>query len=226
MRRWRAMVSIGAVLTLAGTLAAGRERPPMPKITKPVMFDTLEADAILAALQVFPPDNPWNQDISGMPVHPDSARMIASIGADKSLGYNLDMGFVIVPPDQKRVPVKLLEYASESDPGPYPVPDGAPIENWPMQRNEDLKALPKAGQTLEDLQRHGTGDRHVILVDPMNGLLHEFWQARRTDEGWEASTGATFNLRTGAPSGLPAVRSVPTYPVTIAGDDVLVELEP
>ncbi|HEX5081603.1 MAG TPA: hypothetical protein VFY40_06140 [Blastocatellia bacterium] len=29
-----------------------------PKFTKPVMFDTPEADRILAALQVFPPDNP------------------------------------------------------------------------------------------------------------------------------------------------------------------------
>ena len=38
------------------------------------MFDTPEADAILAALQVFPPDNPWNQDISALPLHPDSAK--------------------------------------------------------------------------------------------------------------------------------------------------------
>ena len=43
-----------------------------------VMFDTPEADAILSAMQVFPPDNPWNQDISALPVHADSARMIAS----------------------------------------------------------------------------------------------------------------------------------------------------
>ena len=28
-----------------------------------------------------------------------------------------------------------------------------------------------------------------------------------------------------APSGLPAVRPVPTYPVTVEGDDVLVKLE-
>jgi hypothetical protein len=179
-------------------LAAAAARPPMPKITRPVMFDTKEADAILAALQVFPPDNAWNENVSAMPVHPDSARMIASIGADKSLGYNLDMGFVIVPPDQERVPVKLLEYPDESDPGPYPVPDNAPIENWPLQRNEDLKALPRAGQTLEDLQRHGTGDRHVIVVDPVNGKLYEFWQARKTDAGWEASNEATFDLKTGA----------------------------
>jgi hypothetical protein len=30
--------------------AAGRSRPPMPPITRPVMFNTPEADRILAAL--------------------------------------------------------------------------------------------------------------------------------------------------------------------------------
>lgn len=197
MRGRSAWASAVVVAGFAAAVAA-HGRPPMPKITHPVMFDTPEADAILSALQVFPPDNPWNQDISGAPVHANSRNIVASVGADKSLGYNLDMGFIIVPPDQKRVPVKLLLYADQSDPGPYPVPDNAPIENWPLQRNEDLKALPKAGQTLEDLQRHGTGDRHVLLVDPANGLIHEFWQGRRTDAGWEASNEATFNLKTGA----------------------------
>jgi hypothetical protein len=196
MTRSRAITP--AVLCCLAAAAFALDRPPMPRITRPVLFDTPEADAILAALQVFPPDNAWNQDVSQMPVHKDSARMIASIGADKSLGYNLDMGFVIVPPQQPRIPVKITEYPSESDPGPFPLPPEAPIENWPLQRNEDAKALPRAGQTLEDLQRHGTGDRHVLLVDPVNGLLHEFWQARLTDAGWEASTAATFDLKTGA----------------------------
>jgi len=189
------------IVVAAGVLVARqaqRPRPAMPPIAAPVMFDTPEADRILAALQVFPPDNPWNQDISSLPVHRDSAKMVAGIGADKPLQYNLDMGFIIVPPNQKRVPVKLVDYPAESDPGPYPVPDNAPIENWPMQRNEDTKALPKPGQTLEQLQREGSGDRHVIVVDPVNGKLYEFWQARRTDAGWEASNNATFDLKTGA----------------------------
>ena len=74
-------------------------RPPMPKITAPVMFGTPEADRILEAMQVFPPDNPWNQDVSKMPVARRlGAASIASIGADKNLGYNLDMGFILVPP--------------------------------------------------------------------------------------------------------------------------------
>jgi hypothetical protein len=194
----RPLIAFGLTLAAGVGVAATRPRPPLPKITAPVLFGTPEADRILEAMQVFPPDNPWNQDVSGLPVHADSDRIIASIGPEKSLGYNLDMGFVIVPPDQGRVEVKLLDYPNESDPGPFPVPDNAPIENWPLAVNEDKGALTKPGQTLEDIQRHGTGDRHVILVDPVNGKLHEFWQSRRTDTGWQASNAATFDLKTGA----------------------------
>jgi hypothetical protein len=192
------VLALGVAAAAAFALAAARPRPAMPKITKPVMFDTKEADKIVEALQVFPPDNPWNQDISGMPLHKDSAKMVASIGGDKALQYNLDMGFIIVPADQKLVEVKILDYPAESDPGPFPLPDNAPIENWPLTRNENSKALPKPGQTLEQFQREAEGDRHIILVDPGNGKIHEFWQAKRTDAGWQASNAATFNLRTGA----------------------------
>jgi len=38
--------------------------------------------------------------------------------------------------------------------------------------------------------------------------------------------GSLFDLRTGEPTGLPATRPVPTYPVTVEGDDVLVQMEP
>ena len=37
--------------------------------------------------------------------------------------------------------------------------------------------------------------------------------------------GSRFDLRTGKPTGLPATRPVATYTVTIAGDDVLVDVE-
>jgi len=200
MRQRQAVALVAGALALAaaGIGWAARVRPPLPKITAPVMFGTPEADRVLEAMQVFPPDNPWNQDVSAMPVAKDSAAIVGSIGAGKSLGYNLDMGFIIVPPDQKRVPVKLLDYPNESDPGPYPVPDNAPIENWPLAVNEDRSAVTKPGQTLEELQRSGTGDRHVIVVDPVNGKLHEFWQSKKTDAGWQASNEATFDLKTGA----------------------------
>lgn len=37
--------------------------------------------------------------------------------------------------------------------------------------------------------------------------------------------GSTFDLRTGEPTGLPAVRPVPTYPVTYDGEHVLVDVD-
>lgn len=132
---------------------------------KPVLFDSAEADSILAALQVFPPDNPWNQDVSQLSAASNSQAIIASIGADKPLDFNLDMNFVLVPPNQPRVPVKITLYPGESDSGPFPVPDIMPVENWPLHRNEDLGALPRQGSTLDDIQRHGTGDRHGIVVE-------------------------------------------------------------
>lgn len=189
---------------------AGRPLPPMPRFKSPLLFNTPEADAILSAMQVFPPANPWNEDISRLPVHPNSDRLVASVGADKPLRENWDMGFVLVPPDQPRVDVKLLTYGGESDKGPYPVPDNGPIEGWPM-----------SGGTLENIQRHGDGDRHLIVVDPANLMLYEFYMARKTDAGWVASNEATFNLATNKlrprgwtssdAAGLPIFPSIPRY---------------
>jgi len=213
-----------ALLAAASIAATGRS---LSDLSRPVMFDTPEADAILAALPVFPRDNAWNQDISSLPVHHDSQRIIESIGSARPLEYNLDMNFIIVPPDQPRVPVKVTLYPKESDPGPFPIPSNAPIENWPLHRNEDTAALPKPGQTLEQLQRDGQGDRHVIVVDPEHGKLHELWQARKRDSGWEASTAATFDLRTGAlrperwtsadAAGLPIFPAIVRYDECVRG---------
>jgi 3-phenylpropionate/trans-cinnamate dioxygenase ferredoxin subunit len=37
--------------------------------------------------------------------------------------------------------------------------------------------------------------------------------------------GSLFDLKTGVPTGLPATRPVPVFPVTVEGDDVLVQME-
>jgi hypothetical protein len=143
-RRWGALALAGALVMSClwvglqaavgaeGESAArvnheGRRLPPLPKMTKPLLFNTPEADAVVSAMQIFPKDNPWNEDIRTRPVDPVSDRMIAQIGAEKSLAYNLDMAYVLVPPDQPKVEVKLTMYPGESDPGPYPVPSNAPI---------------------------------------------------------------------------------------------------
>ena len=190
------------------------ERPPMPAITGPILFNTPEADLVLAALQVFPPDNPWNQDISARPLLPGSKQLVASIGEDKRLAYNLDMSFILVPPDQKRVPVGLVEgYPDESDPGPFPVPDNAPIEDWPAN-----------GKPLDVIQRQGTGDRHMLVVDPVNRVLYEFYHARRTDAGWTAVQSSIFDLKTNRlrPEGWTSTDAagLPVFPAVVRFDEL------
>ncbi len=203
---------------------AATGQPLAPAIDRPILFGTPEADRILATLQVFPRDNPWHEDITARPVAPDSAAIVGSIGADAPLGYNLDMNFVIVPASQPRVPVKITMYPQESDPGPFPIPANAPIENWPLAHNEDTGALPTAGTTLEQFQRTGTGDRHLIVVDPGNGRLHEFWQARLTDQGWEASQASTFDLKSNTmrPEGWTSsdAAGLPVFPSIVRYDEV------
>ncbi len=43
-----------------------------------------ETDKALATLSVFPKDDLWNKDVSKEPVDPNSAALIAEIGAAKS----------------------------------------------------------------------------------------------------------------------------------------------
>jgi hypothetical protein len=192
----------------------------MPKIDKPVPFDTPEADAILSALEIFPPDNPWNLVVSDWPLHPNSKKIIASIGVNKPMRYNADMGFVLVPPGQNKVDVKLGEGAAESDKGPFPVPDNMPIEGWPMSAERNGKKL-----TLDQVQRlKEEGDRHALVVDPTNRVLYEFYQARKTDGGWQASCEATFDLKSNKlrPDGWTSsdAAGLPIFPAVVRYDEL------
>lgn len=166
----------------------------MPKIEKPISFDTKEADAILAALEIFPPDSPWNIPVDAWPLHPRSTEIVATVGKDKPFRYNPDMSFVLVPPDQKRIDVKMVSYPDESDKGPFPLPEIVPIEGWPVhyKRNPKLKDA-----TLDEVQRDTrkeNGDRHAIVVDPVNRKLYEFYQLNKVEGGWQAACEATFDL--------------------------------
>jgi hypothetical protein len=189
----------------------------MPDITRPILFNTPEADRILETLQVFPADDPWNTDISRWPVHPHSKNIIASIGAQKPLRYNSDMSFVLVPPDQKKIEVKLTSYADESDPGPFPVPDNMPIEGWPSGYR---------GRSLEDVQRKDIPqeDRHAIVVAPKEGMLYEFYHAVRTDAGWQARQASVFNLKSNRlrPDGWTSTDAagLPIFPSVIRYDEL------
>jgi hypothetical protein len=204
--------------------SSGRPLPEMPKVEKVVAFDTKDADRILEAMQVLPADNPWNQDVSKWPVHANSKNIVASIGPDKPFRMNADMCFVIVPPDQKKVDVKIVSYPDESDKGPFPVPDAVPIEGWPANYKRNAKTK---DWSLDDVQRDKNkegGDRHALVVDPTNMKLYEFYQLRKTDNGWAAAQSSAFDLKSNKlrPDGWTSADAagLPIFPAVVRYDEL------
>lgn len=158
--------------------------------------------------QIFPSDNPWNQDVSKLPVNSKSAAYIASIGESRYL--HPDFGgageygipFEVVTASQAKVPINFTAYGDESDPGPYPIPATASIE----------------GGASSD------GDRHVLVVDKDNCMLYELYRAFKTTSGWDADSGAVFDLKSNAlrPDGWTSADAagLPIYPGLIKYDEV------
>src|SRR5215813_6805844 len=169
--------------------------------------------ASLHGRQVFPPDNPWNQDISHAPVDRNSERLIAAIGAEDRLhpdfgtvyrGAPNGIPYVVVGGSQPLSRVILTAYAGESDPGPYPIPRDAPIE----------------GGTNSE------GDRHVLVVDRDNWKLYELFSATPNSTGtvWTARGGAVFDLKSNAlrPDGWTSADAagLPIFPGLVRYDEV------
>ncbi len=185
----------------------------IPALKAPVMFDTPEADLLMSRINLVPKDSPWVWDVSKCPVAKNSKPMIAAITSTGCFRACFDMGFVIVPPDQPKVAVKIVNYPRESDPGPYPVPDTMPIQGWPMSVKD-----------LATIQKEGTGDRHAFVLDPYNGRLYEFYDTRKTAAGWQASNAAVFDLTSNRlrPKGWTSADAagLPILPGTIRFDEV------
>ncbi len=160
---------LGALLA---TSAAAEDKADAP----------LGPNASLGGVRLLPDDSPWNQDISGAPVAPNSHAILARIGMDTPLhadfgaeweGVPIGIPYVVVGKDQEKVPVEF-EIADESDAGPYPIPPDAPIEGGP----------------------NGDGDRHVLVLDRDAWTLFELYNANPDDNGgWKAGSGAIWDLK-------------------------------
>ena len=74
-----------------------------------------------------------------------------------------------MPRTQPRVPIHFTAYGGESDRGPYPIPPGARVEEG--------------------------SDRHVLIAQRGTCKLFELYDARRSGRGWDAASGAVFDLR-------------------------------
>jgi hypothetical protein len=164
-RRWVVL------LLLLAELLPGLPTPP-PAAAGPMIGST----------PIFPADNIWNRNVVDLPAHPQSAAMLANIGAASlkaDFGAGLWNGgpigipYTVVDAGQPLVPIVYTAYGDESDPGPMPIPATAPVEGG----------------------NQSTGDRHVIVVDQANGLLYELYRAfKNNDNSWRADSGARWSL--------------------------------
>jgi hypothetical protein len=139
--------------------------------------------ANLNGFRPFPDDNAWNTEISALPVDPNSANFIAFIGATAPLhpdfgaglyaGSTIGIPYQVEDATQPKVPVKIVAYKTESDPGPMPIPPDALIEGYP---------------------KPGNGDRHVLVLDKDGCWLYELGRAYLKRTGWQADATAIWDM--------------------------------
>src|SRR5262245_49976360 len=210
---WHGMTSNRVRLGI-GHIGGGPPDDPTPSPTPtPAATPDLGPGASLHGRLPFPADNAWNQDISMMPVDPNSGNLISSIGLN--IGLHPDFGtvyngapngipYVVVPGTQAGVPINFTAFGDESDPGPYPVPANAPIEGGPGSN----------------------GDRHVLVIDRDNWKLYELDRAFPINNGlsWNADCGAIFDLNSNVlrPAGWTSADAagLPIFPGLVRYDEV------
>ncbi|MFN8498767.1 MAG: dockerin type I domain-containing protein [Anaerolineae bacterium] len=173
-------------------------------------------DAPIGGCALFPADNVWNTRVDSLPVDPNSAAYIASIGPGVGLHPDFGAGLwngapIGIPYTTTRssqstpVPAITFTYASESDPGPYYIPAGAPIE--------------------------GGSDAHVLVVDTDTCTLYELFAASPQAGGaWTAGSGAIYHLGSNAlrPAGWTSADAagLPILPGLARYDEVQAALAP
>jgi len=141
-------------------------------------------DANLNGYVPFPTSSPWNQNIASAPVDPNSSAIINYIGS--SVGMHPDFGsglyrgsvigipYVVVNSTQPPVKINLGKYASESDPGPMPIPPYAEWQGYPVL---------------------GVGDRHVIVLDKSNCMEYDLYASvKQSDGSWSAVSSAVWDM--------------------------------
>ncbi len=169
-------------------------------------------NASLNGRRPFPDDNPWNTAIDSRPVDPNSDNLIAGIGLNTGLhpDFGADLGgspfgipYIVVSDSTHWVPVSF-DYADESDPGPYPIPAGAPIEGGASSG----------------------GDRHILIIDRDAWKLYELYAAYPDGHGgWTAGSGAVFDLASNSlrPAGWTSADAagLPIFPGLVRYDEAV-----
>jgi hypothetical protein len=169
-----------------------------------LQVEELEARLVPTLLgnQLFPSNNPWNQQITNAPVAAGSAAIMNNILTTYGNGQlHPDFGQDSQTPDAAlygipynvvhgnstaKVHVVIDNYPGQNDLQDVPLPSGVVIEG-------DMQTGPTVGLA-------NRGDSHLIVYDEDNNIAYEFYQASRPSENadgqWHAAQETVWNMNT------------------------------
>lgn len=166
----------------------------------------------LANCPMFPADNYWNAPIDTLPTHSQSEAWIDSIG--RTVSFHMDFGSGEYDGGLIGIPFNIVagsvvpkvgfefDYADESDPGPYPIP--------------------------ENPNQEAGGDRHILVLDTDTCTLYEVFDASFDGGQWRGGSGAIWDLHSNTlrpdtwtssdAAGLPILPGLVRYDEIAAGE--------
>jgi hypothetical protein len=166
-------------------------------------LETLEDRTVPTLLgnQLFPSDNPWNQQITNAPVAATSAAIMNNIISlygnghlhpDFGQDYHTSQDLYGIPYNivhgnsTPRTNVVIDAYASESDLVAVPLPATVVLEG-------DFQNGPNPGV-------NNRGDSHMLIYDVDNNVAYEFYRASRPSENadghWHADQESVWDMKT------------------------------
>ncbi len=180
---------------------ADRVRPPGPNV---------------GGCPVFPADNAWNQDISQAPLHPNSAAIIATIQSQRRRPA--------CTPTSARTPTTASRSSSCRQ-----------TSRWCRSRTPPTatRAIPARSRSRSTRRSRAasasTGDRHVLVrARRARASCSSSSAPFRSGSGWEADSGARFDLSSNAlrplgwtsadAAGLPILPGLVRYDEVAAGE--------
>jgi hypothetical protein len=125
------------------------------------------AQGMLGGCQVFPTNNIWNRRIDTLPADPNTVTYLR-LPAPKPVIVDPVVPINIVPADRPMQALTKIEYADESDAGPFPIPEAPQVEPG--------------------------NDAHMLIVQQGSCRLFELYAAKQVGGKWSALSTAIFDL--------------------------------
>src|SRR5262245_56763656 len=180
---------------LSSPCAAGAHCVDCACVPGPVTTTTLPGGPTTTTLPgLFEQPNPWNMDVSALPVAPESATIIDALGAAGGWGngnkLQIDFGTHLLRVDAATpflTFTKSADYTTPDcdEPFPFPMPVGGAIEA-------------QSGYTCDvDAE-----DCHLLVVDPAAKRLYEAYDATVANGRLRTTCGLTWDLTRSYPPNL------------------------